>query len=90
MIEIKVVRKDVMNNFGVKKVYPTEFIKISKMFITSFLTTFILMKTLYSQIQKNCVKSKKTITFVSLDNFGGSRRENSAKYEVYHTKIYAV
>ena len=29
----------------------------------------------------------KIIKFVSLVNFGGSRRENSAKYEVHHGDI---
>ena len=33
---------------------------------------------------KNCVKSQKIIKFVSLDNFGGSRRDNG---EIYNKNI---
>ena len=39
-----------------------------------------------SNLKKMC-KLTKIIKFVSLDKFGGSRRENNEKYEVYHWNI---
>ena len=39
-----------------------------------------------SNLKKMC-KLTKIIKFVSLDKFGGCRRENNEKYEVYHWNI---
>ena len=60
--------------------------RYTKLFILSFLTSFILIKTLSDRIWNHCARSKNH-QILSLVNFGGSWRENSWKKEVYHRGI---
>ena len=51
----------------------------SKLLWITLLTLIISTKTLYCVNENNCIRFLRIIKFVSLVNFGGSRRKNSAK-----------
>ena len=57
---------------------------ISMLFKMTFLTTFILIKTLYHQIWNICVRLVIFLNFSNLENFGDSWGENNASWKVDH------
>ena len=70
-----------------KTVYLREFITCFKVVHSVISDNFYFDQiTVRSDLKKLC-KIYKIIKFVSLDNFGSFRRENSARYEVYHINI---